>query len=120
MVVINSAKPCCVSGINVVQVDATAAFTHLCISRRPLARLGQIPFKGLIALFVRNIKVDDDVILRQLYIVELRGIKLREFRMHTLPFSLRGSLSSCVLSRAVHATSIKDGGNTFCELNSWL
>ena len=38
-------------------------------------------------------KVDDDVILRQLYIVELRGIKLREFCPHTLPFSLRCSLS---------------------------
>ena len=57
-----------------MQVDAAAAFTHLRIGRRPLARLFQIPLKGLSALVIRNIKVDDDVVLRHFDIVKFCGV----------------------------------------------
>ena len=120
MVIINPTEPRHVSGIDVVQMDAAAALAHLCICRRPFTRLGQIPFKGLITLFVRNIKVNDDMVLRQLYIVELGGVQLRKLSANSLPFSLRGSFGSCILSRAICAARIKDGRNTFCELNRWL
>lgn len=64
MVVVDPAEPGHISGINIMQVDAAAAFTHLRIGCRPLARLFQIPLKGLSALVIRNIKVDDDVVLK--------------------------------------------------------
>ena len=76
MVIIDTAQPCRIAGVNIMQMDALTAFADLGIGRRPLTRLCQVQVKALVAIFVRNIEVDDDMVLRHLDIVEFRGIQL--------------------------------------------
>ena len=75
MVIINPAKSRWVASVDVMQMNAASAFADLRIGRRPFARFGQIAFKAFVALVVRNIKVDDDVILRKFDVVEAAGLK---------------------------------------------
>ena len=56
-------------------MDTPTTLADLGIGRRPLTRLCQVQVKALIAILIRNIKVDDDMVLRHLDIVELRGIQ---------------------------------------------
>ena len=80
-----------------MQVDAAATLAYLRISGRPLARLGQIPLKGLLALLVRNIKVDDDVVFRELDVVQLAGVQGGQLCPDTLPFVTGRAFSACIL-----------------------
>ena len=79
MVIIDTAESRWVAGVNVVQMDAASAFAYLRIGRGPLTRFCQISLKALVALVVRNIKVNDDVILRKFDIMEAAGVQLGEF-----------------------------------------
>ncbi len=69
MVVVNSTQSGGISGINIMQVDTAATLAYLRIGRGPLACLSQILLKRFLPLLVRNIKVDDDVVLGELDIV---------------------------------------------------
>ena len=89
MVIIDTTESRRVAGINVVQMDAASAFTHLRIGRGPLTRLCQISLKTFVALVIRNIKVDDDVVLRKFDIVEPVSIQLGEFSGDLFPFLSR-------------------------------
>ena len=90
-----------------MQVDAAATLAYLRISGRPLARLGQIPLKGLLALLVRNIKVDDDVVFRELDVVQLAGVQGGQLCPDTLPFVTGRAFSACILGGAVGAVLVK-------------
>ena len=90
-----------------MQVDAAAALAYLRISGRPLARLGQIPLKGLLALLIRNIKVDDDVVFRELDVVQLAGVQGGQLCPDTLPFVTGRAFSACILGGAVGAVLVK-------------
>ena len=57
-------------------MDTLTTLADLGIGRRPLTRLCLVQVKALIAILVRNIKVDDNMVLRHLDIVEFRGIQL--------------------------------------------
>ena len=113
MVIIDTAQPCRIAGVNIMQMDALTAFADLGIGRRPLTRLCQVQVKALVAIFVRNIEVDDDMVLRHLDIVEFRGIQLRKSLRDLFPF-LRGRFFRCgILSRTVRTILIKCG---YCSI----
>ena len=61
-----------------MQVNAAAAFAEFRIGQRPLACLLDIPFKGLVAVFIRNIKVDYDMVFRKLDVMELGGVQIMQ------------------------------------------
>ena len=91
MVIINPAESRRVASIDVVQVNAASALTNFRIGRRPLACFGQIALKAFVALVVRNIKVDDNVIRRKFDVVKAAGVQLGEFSRDLFPF-----LSGCL------------------------
>ena len=90
-----------------MQMDAAAAFAHLRIGRRPFARFLQIPLEAFISLVIRNIKVDNDMILRKLDIVEPAGVQLREFGGDTFPLFGRCFIGRGILRRAVSTLAVK-------------
>ena len=93
-----------------MQVDAAAALTHLRIGRRPLARLLQIPFKGFSTLLVRNIKVDDDMVLRQFDIVKFCGVEGGQLGGDLFPLSPGRTLVIGILGQAVGAIPVEGRG----------
>ena len=103
-------------------MDTLTTLADLGIGRRPLTRLCQVQVKTLIAVLVRNIKVDDNMVLRHLDIVELRGIQLRKSLRDFFPF-LRGRFFRCgILSRTVRTIFVKCGCHSI-KLNQpscWL
>ena len=52
-------------------MDTMTTLTDLGIGWRPLTRLCQVQVKALVSVLVRNIKVDDNMVLRHLDIMEL-------------------------------------------------
>ena len=86
VIVIDSAQLCRIFRINIMQMNPLPAFTQFCISGRPFARLLQIQFKRLVSVLIRNIKVDNNMIFRNLDIVEFRRINTAQLRFYFLPF----------------------------------
>ena len=94
-------------------MDTLTTLADLGIGWRPLTRLCQVQVKALIAVLVRNIKVDDDMVLRHLDIVEFRGIQLRKSLRDFFPF-LRGRFFRCgILSRTVRTIFVECG---YCSI----
>ena len=75
MVVIYATKLIHIAGINIMQMYTSSALTKLRICGRPHASGFKIPFERLITAFVRNIKVDNDVVLRRLNEMNHRGVQ---------------------------------------------
>ena len=69
-----------------MQVDASTALAQFCVRSRPLACLFQIPFKAFLTRLIWNIKVDDNVVLRHLDIMEPRRVQSRQGCFHIVPF----------------------------------
>ena len=91
-----------------MQVDARTGFTQFCIGFWPLACRFQIPFKGLLAVLSRNIKVDHDVILRHLDVMQSARVQICQFCLYLFPFLSRRSGFIGILGRAVLANIIQN------------
>ena len=103
-----------------MQVDAATAFTHLRIGCRPLARLFQIPLKGLSALVIRNIKVDDDVVLRHFDIVKFCGVDGGQLRCDLLPFPPGRALLIGILRQTAGAVPVEGGGLSLHKIDGGM
>ena len=75
-----------IASVNIMEMNPLTALAKLCVCRRPLARLFEISFKTFVAVFIRNIKVYDNMILRNFHIMQLGRIYFRECRLDLLPF----------------------------------
>lgn len=63
-----------------MEMDPVSRLAELSVRRRPFGRLIKVALRTLIALDVRKIKVDDNMIDRRLRIVLPRCVLLRENR----------------------------------------
>ena len=70
MIVIHSAELADITSINIMKVDALTAFAEFSIGRRPFTRFFEIQFIRLIAVLILNIKVDNNVVLRDFHIMQ--------------------------------------------------
>ena len=90
-----------------MKMHTSAGFTEFRICLRPLASFFNIPFVAFVTFFVRNIKVYDNMILRNLYIVYLTSIQFRESRFNIVPFFRWGLFRCCILSRTIRILLVK-------------
>ena len=91
-----------------MQVDACTGFAQFCIGPRPFACCFEVSFKGLLAVIPRNIKVDDNVVLRHLQIMQPARVQIGQFRAHIFPFLGRCAIFVGVLGRQVFANIIQN------------
>ena len=91
-----------------MQVDSCARFAQFCIGSRPLACRFEVSFKGLFAILSRNIKVDDDVILGYLDIMQPARIEVRQLRLYVFPVVGWCAVFFCVLCRTVLTNIIQN------------
>ena len=69
VLVVDSAQLRCIAGVNIVQVDSRTRFTQLRIGLWPFGSSFKVALKALTPIRAGNIKVNDDVVLRDLYIM---------------------------------------------------
>ena len=74
-----------VAVVNIMEVDASTGFRQFGIRRRPFGGRLEIRLKGLFAVFVLEIEIQHDVVLRHLDPMEFRGINILERGMHVRP-----------------------------------
>ena len=108
MVVIDTAESCGISGINIMEMHALSAFTQFSVRRRPFCGLPQIRLRVFASVFAGNIKVNDDMILRNFHIMDPCSIQIRKFRLHVIPSLGRRFLCIGILCRAVRTNIIKN------------
>ena len=108
MLVIDSAELRCVPRINIMQVDARSGFTQFCIGFRPLACRFQISLKRLLAILSRNIKVNNDVVLWHLDVMQSARVQICQLCLYLFPFLSRSSGFIGILGRAVLANIIQN------------
>ena len=90
-----------------MQMYASTAFAKLSVSSRPSRSSNKITIKRLLSFLVRNIKVNDYMILRNFHIVKLMGINIRKLGCDIVPFFAGRLFCRGVLSRTVSALLIK-------------
>ena len=109
MVIIDTAEPGYIAGVNIMQMDTASAFAHFCIGGGPFAGLFQISLKALVAIVIGDIEVDHDMIFRDFNIMEPAGIQLGEFGGDLFPFLRRRFLRGCILGETVRTHLVKNG-----------
>ena len=97
--------------VNIMKMNTFSAFAELSVSLRPFRCRFHILFETLITIFVRNIKVNYDVVyIGWLCIVKFSCIYIRQLCLHILPFFIRNFCYCCgILSRPIFTNLIKDG-----------
>ena len=90
-----------------MQMYASTAFAKLSVSSRPSRSSNKITIKRLLSFLVRNIKVNDYMILRNFHIVKLMGINIRKLGCDIVPFFAGRLFCRGVLSQTVGALLIK-------------
>ena len=71
--------------VNIMEVDASTGFRQFGIRRRPFGGSLEIRLKRLLTVFVLEIEVQHDMVLRHLDPMEFRGINILERGMHVRP-----------------------------------
>ena len=107
VVSIYSIKFSWISRVNIMQMNALTALTELSVSSRPFTSLFHILFEVFTPVFARNIKVDYNVVFRNLDIMSFRSVEIGQFCRHVFPFLCRGFLCASILSWAILALLIK-------------
>ena len=108
MIVVDTAESRRVSGVNIMEMHALSAFTQFGVRRRPFCSLPQIRFRILASVFAGNIKVNDNVILRNFHIMDPCCVQIRKPCLHIVPPFGRCFLCIGILCRAVRAIIIKN------------
>ena len=90
-----------------MQMYASTTFAKLSVSSRPSRSSNKITIKRLLSFLVRNIKVNDYMILRNFHIVKLMGINIRKLGYDIVPFFAGRLFCRGVLSQTVGALLIK-------------
>lgn len=90
-----------------MQMDARTGFAQLRISPGPFGCSFKIFLKAFLSIRSRNIKVDDDMLLRNPHVMKPRRIKVGQRRADIFPFIGRGSVLIGILCRASRANIIQ-------------
>ena len=107
MIVVHSAELADITGINIMKVDALTAFAEFSIGRRPFTRFFEIQFIRLIAVHILNIKVDNNVVLRDFHIMQSGCGQVAQLSRNFIPFGSWCLFSRSILSRTICAFSVK-------------
>ena len=91
-----------------MQVDARTRFTKLSIGLWPFGSSFKVALKALTPIRAGNIKVNDDVVLRDLYIVQLFCIDPGQSGFDILPLLHGSAIFVRILRQAVLANIIKE------------
>ena len=79
VLVVDPAQLRCIAGVNIMQVDARTRFAQLRIGLGPFGGSFQVALEALFSIRPGNIKVDDNVILRNFHVVQSRSIQFGQF-----------------------------------------
>ena len=90
-----------------MKMYASTAFAKLSVSSRPSRSSNKITIKRFLSFLVRNIKVNDYMILRNFHIVKLIGINIQKLGCDIVPFFAGRLFCRGVLSQTVSAFLIK-------------
>ena len=95
------------------------AFTEFCVGWRPFTRFLEIQFKRLIAVLILNIKVDNNVVLRDLHIMQSGCRQVTQLGRNFIPLGSWRLFSRSILSRTIRTFSVKDRF-LFQKLNQFM
>ena len=91
-----------------MQMDTCTRFTQLCIGLWPLACRFQVLLEGLLPIVSGNIKIDDDMVLGHLQVMQSACVQICQLCLHILPFLGRCAVFVGILRRTVLANIIQN------------
>ena len=94
--------------INIVEMNTVSALTSLCIGRRPFRGFLKVAVQVLLTICL-DVKVNDNMVLRNLDVVDLVSIDVLQSSANVRPSELWSSRRPCLLSRALHELLVEKG-----------
>ena len=108
VVVINTAELYRVSAVNIMKMNTAPGFGQLCVGLGPLRSSLQIAFKRFLSVSSFQIKIDDDMVLGILDLVELGCVQVLEFSSAFVPAVDGGASVIRILGRTIGTNIIED------------
>ena len=108
VIIINTAELYRVSAVNIMKMNTTPGFGQLCVGLGPMCSSFQIAFKRFFSVSSFQIKIDDDIVLGNLDVMELGGVQVLEFSSAFVPAIDWGASVIRILGRTIGTNIIED------------